>query len=148
MTITNSKEIVYTENFTDTVTEVHTPIIKRAINVSGSKAESISVSFDLNDPLLFNGYIWFYDIEGSYVGVAGFFRDVETGIISSMINNGSAIYRDGSTNTVIVQPDDIRYSTGKTYDQISFCHIILTDGEQYPEFTGYDCRSISPKIVF
>ncbi len=128
------------------------PMVKRATvgptNTLTSATGVISITFSVNDPKIYNGFVWFYDAGKAYLGGFFLFRNPSTGLFASQLA-GSTLYTDGTTNTLTLQAGDLRLNAGATVSQIASFHIVLTDGAQYGvQASGilrYDCRSISAR---
>lgn len=109
-------------------------------------AQTISITFSVEDLNVHDGYVWLYDASNNYVGGFFYFADPATGLVSPRFA-GSTFHTDGTTNTLTLHPYDVTFAPGGTFAQIARFRVVLTDGAQYPlEETGklrFDCRSIS-----
>lgn len=114
------------------------PMLARAFDLSGSKtAGDLTVSFKVNDSRVYNGWVWFYDAAGGYIGYSDWFKDT--------INGGSGLHTDGITaNSLVLTAADL---TG-FFDSIAGFHVVLTDGAQLAPEINYDHRSISAYAEF
>ena len=140
----------YTEDYTGTPGSNYIPLPKKA-NISSAINDTtdseITVNFSIDDSKIYNGVLRFYDSAGNYITSTDYFVDWEDGTLSSILNGGYSLNTNGS-NTVIVSYSDLEFDSDESGSDISFCHIILTDGKQYDvsDINIYDCRSISEKF--
>ncbi len=124
------------------------PMLKRATvgatNTLTSATGVISISFSASDPVVSNGYVWFYDAGMAYLGGFFYFRDPSTGSVAPQLSGAST---DGTTNALTLQASDLHLDAGASLGQIASFRIVLTDGAQYGlQPSGAlraDCRSIS-----
>jgi hypothetical protein len=132
---TTGTGFIYSEEYTGPTTG-GTEMIDKAVITGGSKAaDSITVEFTIDDTRVFNGLVWLYDSDKSYITWSGFFKDT--------INGGSGINKSGGTNTLVIREEDLEPGAF-TWNDISRCHVVVTDGEQYlPEEYIYEHSSIS-----
>lgn len=146
-TSTNGFNYVYTENI-PSPGAVYTPMIHRATIVSYSKTTGINIVFNVNDPLVYSGYVSFHDSDGDWVGsTTEYFRNYETGILNTDLLTTLNI--DGTNNTLDISDSEIYYDSGKTFSDIAGFILVLTDGAQYDlQPQTYDCLSRSEKIYF
>ena len=129
-----SHDFVYSEDYSGN-TAGGIPNLKRAEYSNHTLGiDTISVDFSVNDSRVYNGYFWLYDNSQDYVGLTRFFRDA--------VNGGSGLKTDGSVNNFDFFGTDIKFSAGKTIDDVYGFHIVLVDGQQYGG-AYYDYRSIS-----
>ena len=143
---------IYTEDYT-TSNSKYTPMIKRANITSKTKDsinKNITIKFTTTDGLFFSGWVWFFDNNREYVGKSPYFRTFSIDKnISKIINNGTAIYTNGTENTLSISNSDITYATGFSFSDIQKFVVVLTDGKQYINTThSYDCDSISAMTQF
>jgi hypothetical protein len=112
----------------------------RATGLSGTNnGTTISVDFQVNDPRVYNGYLWFYDSAGEYITWSGWFTDLE-GV--GWLNTA------GGVNTLDLTASDLDLG-GYSLSDIEGFHVVLCDGAQYaPNLTYYDHRSISAYTTF
>lgn len=147
---TDGYSYVHTEDYS-TSSSAYVQTLKRPAIVSKSKSSSnISITFTSNDTKFYNGYIWFYDSNKTYLGMSKRFRDTLSTSVSSIINSGSSINNNGTNNTVSLVASDIDFVTGD-FNQISSFIVLLTDGSQYVSFGKYsscDSRAFSPRTSF
>jgi hypothetical protein len=126
------------------------PMVRRATigaaNTLTSSTQTIRIAFSVDDAKVYDGFVWFYDASGNYLGGFFNFRDPTTGSISARLA-GSSLHTDGTSNTLTLQATDLQFDTGASFGQIARFGIGLTDGAQYgPQASGNlrrDCRSIS-----
>ncbi len=142
----------YTENYNGSIPSFITPMIQKADVVSGSvdlSTEKVSISFKTGDERVYNGWVWFYNANGKTVGnTKEMFRNFETKIFTSLLNNGNGVYYNNTANLIEVTKDNIVLNSPYTFADIKYAIIILTDGMQYSDDSvkGYDCRSLSKKF--
>ena len=133
----NSSSFIYTEEFIGG-TAGGIPMIRKAQNISADVSnDTINLSFTVNDPNVYDGYIWLYDASADYVGYSTRFR--------TLLNGG--LNTDDTTNDIQIQSSDVTCITGKSFSDASGFHILLLDGDQYGG-DGYDNRSISEYTTF
>lgn len=127
------------------------PMVERAsvgpTNTLTTATGTISLTFSVSDPKVYDGFVWFYDAAGAYLGAFIWFRDPLTGQFAPQLA-GSTLHADGTTNTLTLQAADLQLEPGATVGQITSFHVVLTDGAQYPQgnsFLSYDCRSVSAR---
>jgi hypothetical protein len=151
-TTTNSMSYFYTEDYigASSPPSGYIALPKRA-EISSAIFDTVNseidISFSVDDSNIYNCSIWFYNSAGTYVGGVDWFRDFSTGILSSMINNSSELYTDGTTNNIAVPYTEINFLSDYSSSNIFSMHIVLSDGKQYVSSTvsGYDTRSVSEK---
>jgi hypothetical protein len=130
-----------------------TPMIKRAslgaINTSTAATQTLSLTFSVNDPRVYNGLVWLYDAAGTYLGGYYYFRDSATDLIRPAL--GGALATDGTLNTLTLHATDLTFNTGATFSQVARFEVVLTDGAQHGLLAGgghaYDCRAISARAA-
>jgi hypothetical protein len=146
----NSKQFIFNEDYSGTIDSNYIQTIKKAtIGTRTKDASSIQINFTINDPLFYNGFIWFYDNSNTYIGKTSYFRIIGTGALSTIINGGSTLYTDGNNNVVNLQSSNITFFSGYSFSQITKFAIVLTDGAQYAGTNHtYDCRSITATTSF
>ncbi len=125
------------------------PMVERATigstNTLTAATGVISITFSVNDPKVYDGFVWFYDAANAYLGGFFYFRNPSTGQVGSQLA-GATLHTDGTTNTLTLQPGDLQLGAGTIVGQIASFRIGLTDGAQYPQGGSTlrrDCRSIS-----
>lgn len=125
------------------------PMVARATvgptNTLTSATGVISITFSVNDPKVYDGFVWFYDANKAYLGGFFYFRNPSNGQVGSQLA-GSTLHVDGTINTLTLQPSDLLLNAGATVPQIASFGIGLTDGAQYPQGSSTlrrDCRSVS-----
>lgn len=126
------------------------PMVRRATigatNTLTPSTQTIRIAFSVDDAKVYDGFVWFYDASGNYLGGFFNFRDPTTGSISARLA-GSSLHTDGTSNTLTLQSTDLQFDAGASFGQIARFGIGLTDGAQYvPQASGKirrDCRSIS-----
>jgi hypothetical protein len=108
--------------------------------------QTLSVTFSAVDPNVHDGYVWFFDASGAFVGEFMYLVDPSTGLASPRLA-GSTLYNDGTMNTLTVSASDLHFVTGGSFGQIARFRVVLTDGAQYGLVASgalrYDCVSIS-----
>lgn len=140
---------VYTEDYAGVIPSNYAVLPKRAVVKSYSKADTITITFSVEDNLVYSGRVVFFDSNNYGTGYTAYFRDFETGELSSMINNGNGLYTDGTDNTVTISASDITFNEGYSYSDITNFSVKLTDGYQYSGSSStYDCVSYTAKIDF
>jgi hypothetical protein len=144
---TNGYSFIYTEDYTGGTTGSFARMIRRPTFNSVTKVnDTITATFTNSDTLFYNGYIWFYNSSGSYIGGLPWFRNITTKALSNVINKGVTIYSDGMTHNVVkfTQQNCVIYSPA-SFNDIYSMRIIVTDGIQYQNNPGrsYDCRAVS-----
>lgn len=105
----------------------------------------------MNDSRAFNGYVWFYDSAGTYVGISGYFRNGTNGAPSSIVNSGTAFNIDGSPNNALIGASDITWQAGQGFDNIAQAVLVVTDGTQYAasgRYNAHDYRAYSARLLF
>jgi hypothetical protein len=127
------------------------PMVERAgigpTNTLTAATGTISLTFSVTDPKVYDGFVWFYDAAGAYLGAFVWFRDPLTGQFASQLA-GSTLHTEGTSNTLTLQAADLRLNAGATFGQIASFHVVLTDGAQYTQGNSslrYDCRSVSAR---
>ena len=154
---TGSTLFVYTEDFAEASNPPanYAPFLRRASIISADydrSASDLTIEFSVDDDKIYNCGVWFYDTSRSYVGETRWYRDFETGEVSSWLNNDSGEFHiDGETNTIALQVSDIQFKEGKEMSDAYSFHLVLTDGHQYasdPNVIGYDTKSVSKKLFF
>jgi hypothetical protein len=139
---------MYTEDLTPPPA-ASTPMIKRAslgaTNTSTAATQTLSLTFSVNDPRVYNGFVWLYDAAGAYLGGYFYFRDSATDLIRPAL--GGVLATDGTLNTLTLHPTDLTFNAGATFSQVARFEIVLTDGAQHGLLAGgghaSDCRAIS-----
>jgi len=144
---TNGYTYMYTEDYSGGIPSTFTKTIRRPmINALTKVNDTIAITFTMNDSLFYNGYIWLYNSSGNYIGGSSYFRNINTKALSTIINNGAAIYSNGATQNVVrlYQQNSNIYSPA-SFNDIYYMRIVVTDGIQYQSTPGrsYDCRAIS-----
>jgi hypothetical protein len=138
---------IYTEDYSAGVPNTFAKMIQRPIPNSISKNnDTIKISFTCDDKLFYNGYIWFFNSAGKYVGLSSYFRNNATKALSNTINNGSVLYSDGMTQNVLtLSQQNCSIYSPFSFNDIYSMRIVITDGIQYKDSSGhtYDCRAIS-----
>ena len=146
-TSAGTSNTAYTEDYIGSISTNLTPLPQRAGSVSASyDGIDFSVNFSINDSMIYNGYFWFYNATGDFIGgsSATYFRDYGDGTIDGNVNGGSALYVDGTDNVVTYTAADDILNSGYSLEDISSVSVVLTDGAQYAnQEYSYDCRSIS-----
>jgi hypothetical protein len=143
----------YTEDITG-LSSAYVPALKRAIPGSGvniKATSSLTVKFSITDSNAYNGYLWFYDSSNTYVGYSKRFVNTTTGDTESCLNNGSALIKTGTQNSVTINDSDITYSGTKTFNDISRFSVLILDGAQFTSagnYSSYDYRSRSELAGF
>lgn len=134
------------EDYTGNISRAHMP--KRADSITVSKdSDNLDVTFSVDDDIIFNGYVLFYNSAGYYIGNSGTFKDYTTSEISSFVNSGTVLYTDGQTNELVISLDDCYFESGYGLDDVAEICIILTDGEQYEGIDiTYDAMSYSAYV--
>jgi len=110
-------------------------MLLRATGLVGSNnGTTVSVQFQVDDPRVNNGYIWFYDSAAEYITRTDWFTELEgVGWLDT----------SGGVNTLDVTAGDIELN-GYSISDIEGFHVVLVDGAQYaPDLTVYDHLSIS-----
>lgn len=125
------------------------PMVARATigsaNTLTSATGTISLTFSVNDPKVYDGWVWFLDAGKTYLGGFFLFRNPSTGLFAPQLAS-STLHTDGTTNTLTLQAGDVQLNPGATVGQIASFHVVLTDGAQYAQggsVLKYDCRSVS-----
>ncbi len=68
-TTTNNIRYLYSENYSFSPPFDYDTLLKRAENISVDKTETgITVNFTSDDPRVYDGFLWFFDTGGNYVG--------------------------------------------------------------------------------
>jgi hypothetical protein len=119
------------------------PMINSAVKL----VDSVTVSFGIDDSRAYNGYFWFFDVDGYYIGRSETFRDADTG----NFRPGMSFENNGNPNNLTIADDEILYLTGHVFSEITRCVVAITDGMQYTSQGRYDnCdyRSISAAANF
>jgi len=127
-----------------------TPLPKQATGISASYdagAGELTVDFSIDDSRVYGGYLWLYDGTGDYIGnMANRFRDYDTSIVPSYLNNG-VFYNDGTPNRAVVLESDLSLYSGYDLSDVAAVSVVLTDGAQYTSGGnlnwGWDSRSVS-----
>jgi len=147
-TTASSGNLIYNENYSGSPASNYKRIISRPTNISHTSGATKSVTFTLNDPQFYNGYLWLYDGSDNYVGITEFFRVDASGNLSSMMG-GSLLNTISTTNTVTFDTTKVTYESGKTWADVVRFVLVTTDGEQFkPTKNSFDCRSISGRYTF
>jgi hypothetical protein len=137
---TSGSGFVYSESYTGN-TAGGTAALKRATGLSGAKvANDLTVSFQVNDSRVHEGYVWLYDDAENYVGWTDRFGGV--------INAGAGIFTNDALNTLQLPSSQLILEAGRNFSDVAGFHVVLTDGAQYTSDTAYDHRSISPYLSF
>ena len=149
---TNGKKYGYTENYVNSSNPLpdYVSLLKRAQIKSAAlddTASRLTVSFSISDPRVYNGTIWIYDRENNFIGgLKSFFRNTETGEVSSSLNAGTVFKTGGALNTVTLEAPQVSFVEGKSFKDIDNIHVVLYDGRQYKgtdTASAIDNRSIS-----
>jgi hypothetical protein len=119
-------------------------LAKASLTAASNSSGTITVTFNVTDSNVWNGYIWFYDASDNYVAGTDFLRD-----IAAKINGGIGFYNDGTSNTVTLQASDLADLT-QSFADIAGARVVMTDGYQYhpTHDSWYDHRSISANRTF
>jgi hypothetical protein len=142
---TYTEDYVYASNPPDGYSELP---LRATINSTllDTTTSQLSVDFSVNDPKVYNGYIWLYDASGNYIGLSEQFRDFASGTVSTTVNLGATFTNDGTANSVVLLDRHIEFNSGYTMSDIYSLHVVLTDGIQYAaDDRSFDTRSISAK---
>ncbi len=126
------------------------PMIRRPApgsqNTFATATQTITVTFAVNDPRAYGGWVWLYDANDTWIGTSVHFRDATTGGIVSQL--GGVLRTDGSENVMTLGPSDVQLATGSTFAQISMIRVVVTDGQQYGGpvngVVRFDGRSVGP----
>jgi hypothetical protein len=146
-TTTGTYTTMYTEDATSPPL-ASAPMVRRATlgatNTVTAATQTITITFSVADTKVYDGWVWFYDISKTYLGMSKVFMNPAIGVASPFLA-GSVLHTDGTTNTLTLSPSDVSLVSGKTFDQIAAARVVLTDGAQYPSTTllRWDCQSIS-----
>jgi len=145
--VTNGYNFIYTEDYSGGVPSTFVKMVRRPISNSVTKTnDSITIAFTSNDTLFYNGYVWFYNSSGNYIGVSSWFRNIATKALSSTINSGLAIYSDGVTKNVVkLSQQTCTIYSPSSFNDIYSVRVVITDGIQYKDSPNisYDCRAVS-----
>jgi hypothetical protein len=138
--------------------DVSTAALMRPIATSSVKtASDLTVNFTVKGSNVHNGWIWFYNASGSYIGRSVYFLDASTGTPFGGMNSGGGFSStDGSVNSVAIAQTDIIDSYGEAitaaaFGDITQAWVVVVDGAQYAgpgSFADYDYRAISGGINF
>lgn len=111
-------------------------------NHSISNSE-INITFTVNDENVNNGWIYFYDAAGNYIGWTKYFRDAITGVCLDCLNTGSGFnHGESGDNSAIITNTDIFDADGNAisssvFSTITQCRLVVVDGAQYETSTSY-----------
>jgi hypothetical protein len=130
---------VYSEDYTGSTTGGMEMIRRASITVKTKELDNITIEFQVDDSLVYNGFVWFYDASAAYITWSGYFRNT--------INEGAGLNVDGSTNTLVIQTADLDLGSF-TWGDINGFHLVLTDGIQYSPEENYDYQSVSSFELF
>lgn len=123
--------IVINEDYSGSSTS-HAIMPKRPTITSFTKnGDELNITFNVEDDIIYSGYLYFYDSNNNTVGRTDYLRDYETSDISSFLNNGDEFYIDGSDNTILLTTQDISFYSGYDFSDIDKTVFALTDGKQY-----------------
>jgi hypothetical protein len=132
----------------------YVPAIKRptvTAHAIDRQAQLVSITFAVNDDRAFNGYVWFYDSTGTYIGLSGYFRNSTSGVLSSIVNSGTTFSVDGSPNSALIGASDLTLQAGQVFDNIAQAVLVVTDGTQYAasgRYSAHDYRAYSARLLF
>jgi hypothetical protein len=117
-----------------------------------TSGSNLTLHFTLSDSRIHNGYIWFYDNSGNYVGRSAYFLDKDNGVANSGLNSGLGITTQGA-NAYTTGGSDITYASGMGFSQIRKFSVVVFDGSQYiPQGNGHyadwDHRAVSEIKAF
>jgi len=144
---TNGFAFVYTEDYVGAPPATYARMIRRPVVHSFTNvADTITIAFTENDSLFNNGYVWFFNSSGSFIGNTTYFRDVNAKTVAGIINTGYTLYTDTTAQNVLKlgQQDCYMYAPF-TITDIAAVRVVVTDGTQYmsiPDYS-YDCRAVS-----
>jgi hypothetical protein len=112
--------------------------------------KTVIIEFSVSDPLVYNGYVWFFDSSENYLGGFHYFRDPVTGVISPAL--GGNLFVNGTVNTLTLGSGDLTLAPGVSladfFSNAAECVVVLTDGAQYgagASHPRYDGQSISAR---
>jgi hypothetical protein len=145
--LNNNHQYVYTEDCSSPPAN-STPMIKKANIVSYSKtSSSISIKFNTNDSLFYNGLVELYDSSKNFIGVTTQLFRNESGTSNFII---SGLNNNGADNTITLNESDITYYNGGSFNSIAKFALVLRDGSQYTgDMAGaYDCISLTRVVTF
>lgn len=145
-TVNDSLTHLYTEDYSGTPPAGYVSMIKRAtIGSDSADATSITIEFTVDDDRVYNGWIWFYDSEGNYLGRSEPFASWSDGSANSAVL--SAFDVTGALNSAVIQEADMEFESATTTpSDIAEAVVVLCDGGQYKRDWTFDFRSISAPI--
>jgi hypothetical protein len=136
----NGTGFVYSDEYDGSTVGGKEMIKKAGVHNVIKDEDTITVEFTIDDERAFNGWIWFYDAGKTYISWSGF--------IKNLVNDGNGMYTDGSTNTLVLQRENLDIGTDEWNDMATL-HFVVTDGEQFlPENTICNHLSISALYIF
>lgn len=155
----------YSYTFTEDYAQAGSPpstyvALPERAGVTGASlaSDTLTVTFTVNDSTVYSGWVWVYDANDDYLGTSWGGSSTppfvtSAGSVSAVINNGTGLNTDGTTNTVELSAGDISFfDSNSTLSDIENVIVVLTDGEQYadPGETAtlfYDTRSVSGRAT-
>jgi len=131
---------------------VSSPAIRRAtVSSMSANSSSVVVGFTIHGLHVNNGFIWFFDAGGAFVGGSPYFRDENTGTPASFMGGNAFSNGDGQSNTVTLSAANIMLngvSISTPLSSIAHCRVVVSGGSQYASqtsgaYTNCDYRAIS-----
>lgn len=128
-------------------------------NISRITDTLIKCRFTVTDANAFNGWFWFYDSEGSYLGKSKDFYNQATGVKSAYVvlkDVSGAVTYDSLPNSGEIIQIELDPSSAVIYEatpdfepsDIASYRIVICDGLQYVNLGGgYGYYSVSEKVV-
>jgi hypothetical protein len=107
--------------------------------------EILTIQFSCSDNDFYDGLIYFYDKNRTFIAKSELFRSKDGMSINKLINNGLKINNDGEINLVICNLRDLDYGPDKRPEDIISFAVEICDGKQYASDRpgAYDFESFS-----
>ena len=135
---------VYSEDCVGGTTGMNPMVPRATVTYAHNDGTNLSLSFVVDDPNVYNGFLWLHDSVGDYIGSSEFAVDWSTGATNTFILVTGPLDNSGGTNTFDLQLADIIFANGTVpMSEIAEVIVVLTDGMQYAGGRGWDYRSIS-----
>ena len=150
MTSANGNKFTYSQDYSGSVPVTFVQTIRRpTVDSCYLSNNSILIKFKINDSLFYNGFVWFYNSSGTYIGGTSFFRNLFLKTLSQFINSGSTLYSDSlNDNLAVIGTQDCVFGQPYSFKDIYSVRVVTTDGRQYQSVpnSGYSYRSVSPLV--
>jgi hypothetical protein len=157
-TTTNGKSFVYAPDGAYSAAEpsVSASAMGRptVTSFTGGGPDPLVVTFSLLGSNAHNGWVWFYDGSGAFVGELYPFRARSDGTVTPAMGGGAFNVTTGASNTLTISAANITYNgapaSSSQVSSIQDCRVVVCDGAQYEaadRWTWYDYKAISARAV-